>query len=144
MPGLDRPINERRNDLNRNPRGLRPSSLGALAWMAIAALSIAGCATPFIPEALTPDLTLVADGRYLGSYDASMVKASVAVEVAGGAMTRIDILSHDCSPVGKKAEAIVPRVLAAQSLAVDVVSGATGSSKTLLKAMEAALVKGVP
>ncbi|MBL8966457.1 MAG: FMN-binding protein [Spirochaetaceae bacterium] len=120
---------------------VRAAALLVLA--ALAALTLAGCATPFIPDALTPDLSLVADGRYIGAYDASMVKASVAVEVAAGAMTRIDILSHDCSPIGKKAETIVPRVLAAQSLAVDVVSGATGSSKTLLKAIEDALRKGV-
>lgn len=98
---------------------------------------------PVIPDARTPDLGRISDGRYLGDYDASLVKAAVAVEVADGRMTWIEILSHDCSPVGRKAEALVPRVLAAQSLAVDVVAGATGSSRTLLKALEAALLKGV-
>jgi uncharacterized protein with FMN-binding domain len=118
-------------------------TLACLALAGLACLAIAGCATPIVPDASTPDLALVRDGRHVGSYDASLVKASVAVEVSYGVMTRIDILSHDCSPIGKPAEAIVPRVLAAQSLAVDIVSGATGSSKTLLKAMENALLEGM-
>lgn len=120
-----------------------PISRGLAACLALAGLALAGCATPVIPDARTPDLGRISDGRYLGDYDASLVKAAVAVEVADGRMTRIEILSHDCSPVGRKAEALVPRVLAAQSLAVDVVAGATGSSRTLLKALEAALLKGV-
>jgi uncharacterized protein with FMN-binding domain len=41
---------------------------------------------------------------------------------------------------GKKAEAIVPAIIEAQNLTVDVVSGATGSSKAILKAVENALV----
>jgi len=40
---------------------------------------------------------------------------------------------------GKPAEAIVDSVVAAQSLQVDIVSGATLSSKCILKAIEVAL-----
>lgn len=105
--------------------------------------TLLGCATPTIPQAVTPDLALIPDGRYAGSYDSSLVEATVAVEVAEGRMTRIDILKHDCSPIGKKAEKITDRVLSAQSLDVDAVSGATCSSLTLLKAMENALRTGI-
>jgi len=42
---------------------------------------------------------------------------------------------------GEKAEAIIPRVIEAQSLDVDVVSGATGSSKAILKAIEDAFAE---
>lgn len=130
--------------MNKNlfRRGL--AAYRALVGLAISGFALASCATPVIPAARTPDLGRIPDGRYLGAYDASIVKAGVAVEVAGGRMTRIEILSHDCSPIGRKAEAIVARVLEAQSLDVDIVTGATGSSRTLLKALEAALLEGEP
>lgn len=112
----------------------------ALFFSLLALLS--GCVTPYVPDAKTPDLTLIPDGRYNGSYDASLVEAVVAVKVSGGVMTKIDILSHDCSPIGEKGEKIIDRVIKNQSLDVDVISGATCSSKTILKAIEDALENG--
>ena len=43
------------------------------------------------------------------------------------------------SPIGKKAENIVSRIINRQSLDVDVVSGATISSIAIIKAVENAL-----
>ncbi|QTX33854.1 FMN-binding protein [Aminithiophilus ramosus] len=62
------------------------------------------------------------------------------VTVEGGVVTAIDLLRHE-NGRGEKAEIVVDRVLAAQSLRVDAVSGATGSSKVILKAIERALKK---
>lgn len=89
-----------------------------------------------------PDLSMVKDGRWIGSCSTSLVSAETAVTVTNHRINNIDILRHDCG-LGKPAEAIVDRVIAAQSLQVDAVSGATGSSKVILKSIEVALKKGM-
>ena len=88
------------------------------------------------------DLSKVPDGVYVGSQDAVLVAAEVRVTVADGAIRRIEILRHE-NGRGKPAEGVLDRVMAAQSLRVDAVSGATSSSKVLLKALENAL-RGAP
>jgi len=88
-----------------------------------------------------PDLALLNDGVYRGVYDLSgtPVKATLNVTVINNKIFKIEIIEHICSPVGKKAESIIERVIEKQSLGIDAVSGATASSKTILKAIENAL-----
>jgi len=119
-----------------------PLLRAAFAALALALLS--SCATPSIPLAVTPPLSALKDGRYEGSYDAKMVKATVAVLVKDGKIAEVAILSHDSSPIGKKGEAVAARVVAAQSLEVEAVAGATGSSRAILKAIENALAGAGP
>ena len=85
-----------------------------------------------------PDLQKVADGTYEGNSKVGPVKVTLNVEVKNRTMTSIEIVRH-FNGRGKKAEAIIPLILEKQSLEVDVVSGATGSSKAILKAVEDAL-----
>jgi uncharacterized protein with FMN-binding domain len=101
--------------------------------------SVFSCAMDPVPVAVMPNISAKADGIYTGSYDGGLVKASVEVTLSAGRIDAIKILSHNCSPVGKKGEAVVDRVVEKQTLAVDVVSGATGSSMVLLKAIEIAI-----
>ena len=89
----------------------------------------------------TPDLRTVADGTHHGSFDALEVAATVAVSVENHKITAITILHHK-NDRGHTAEVITDKVIAAQSLEVDTISGATNSSKVLLKAIEAALEQG--
>jgi uncharacterized protein with FMN-binding domain len=108
----------------------------------ISGLIIIGCSTAYKKvTAQTPDLTLVADGKYSGMYDLSgtPVKVILDVTVQGHRITNIKIVKHFCSPIGKKAEKIIDSVIEEQNLEVDVVSGATGSSISILKAIENAL-----
>jgi uncharacterized protein with FMN-binding domain len=67
------------------------------------------------------------------------VEATVDVTVKDTVITNITIVEHNCSPIGKPAEAITQRIIEKQSLGVDAVSGATASSKAILKAVEEAL-----
>ena len=69
------------------------------------------------------------------------VTAKVRVSVRGGRITDLQLLSHMHGP-GHGADAILKRVLASQSLRVDAVSGASYSSKVVLKAIETALNQG--
>lgn len=79
------------------------------------------------------------DGTYTGSFDAKIVSATVEVVIKDGMMTDVTLLKHKFER-GKPAEAILDKVLENQSLQVDVVSGATQSSKTILKAIENACI----
>lgn len=85
------------------------------------------------------DLSKVDDGVYKETYmyNESM-GATVVVTVIDHEIDTIVIQEHRTG-LGKKAEAIVDRVIEEQSLQVDAISGATGSSKIILKSIENAL-----
>ena len=116
----------------------RRTALAALAAL-LAAVFLQACATKPI-EVKTPDFASLPDGTYRGSYDGGMVKAVVDVLVAGGRIEKVTIVSHR-NGMGTPAEVIVDDVVRAQSLEVDTISGATRSSKVILKAIEEALTQ---
>jgi len=84
------------------------------------------------------DLSAISDGTYKGSFDAMKIAADVSVTVSNHKITDIKLLRHKTER-GQKAEVIPQKVIAAQSLNVDTISGATNSSKVILKAIENAL-----
>jgi uncharacterized protein with FMN-binding domain len=86
------------------------------------------------------DLSKVSDGKYTGSCDAVFVAAEVSVKVKDNKIEDIVLLSHKTER-GKSAEVIKEEVLKAQSLQVDTITGATNSSKVILKSIENALTK---
>jgi len=92
-------------------------------------------------RAALPDMKDKPDGVYRGNYTltGTPVKVTVDVTVQNQNITGIKIIKHSRSPIGKKAEKIIDTVIEKQSLDVDAVSGATGSSKAILKAVENAL-----
>ncbi|ALB45934.1 FMN-binding protein [Clostridium beijerinckii] len=87
------------------------------------------------------DLSNVHDGTYTGSFDAIFVGAEVEVTVKNKKITDLKLLNHKTER-GKPAEVIVDDVKKKQSLHVDTISGATNSSKVILKAIENALESG--
>lgn len=86
----------------------------------------------------TPDLSNVQDRNYIGEYSITPVHAKVEVSVSNHQITSIAILRHD-NGLGSAAESIVNDVVKEQSLDIDAVSGATVSSKCILKAVENAI-----
>ena len=88
------------------------------------------------------DFADVKDGTYEGSLDAIAVKAAVSVDVSGGRVTGIELRAHSHGP-NHSAEAILPRIVEAQSLDVDAVTGSSISSKVIRKAVELAVRKGL-
>lgn len=84
------------------------------------------------------DLSKIPDGTYTGSYDAIMIAAKVQVDISNHVIKDIHILYHK-NERGKKAEVIVNEIKSAQSLKVDTITGATNSSKVILKAVQNAL-----
>ena len=89
-------------------------------------------------DASLPSLSGKQDGVYYGETNTPFpVKLDVLLQ--NERLTEIKIIEHYCSPIGKQAEKIIPEIIKHQSLDVDVVSGATTSSKSILKAVENAL-----
>jgi len=89
-------------------------------------------------EITTPDLSLIQDGVYNGAFNAFVVSADVDVTVYNHKITGITINEHK-NGRGAGAESIIDEVLSKQSLEVDAITGATNSSKVILKAIEGAL-----
>ena len=107
----------------------------------IAVLLCFGCsADPLeIKEGITqPDISAVADGTYRGRAFIFPVWVETEVDILSGSITEIRLLRH-FNGQGSAAEAIIDEVAAHQSLDVDVITGATQSSITILKSLEAAL-----
>jgi len=89
------------------------------------------------------DLAGIADGTYVGSYKLFPVSVVVEVAIEDHELAGIRIIEHRHGR-GKAAEAVVDRVLKAQALQVDSVSGATYSSLVILKAIDHALAGAQP
>lgn len=87
------------------------------------------------------DMQRIADGTYEGTADAGLVFVRLTVTVKDHALQAIDILEHR-NGRGAKAEAITQEMIAQNRYDVDVVSGATLSSKTIQSAVSQALAKG--
>ena len=83
----------------------------------------------------------ITDGIYVGKYSITPVYVEVEVTVTEHKITNIKIIEHE-NGLGDKAEKIVDDVISRQSLEVDAVSGATVSSKCIIKAIENALQSG--
>ena len=84
----------------------------------------------------------VSDGIYIGEYDVNFIYAKVEVTMQDGKITNIELLEHK-NERGKPAEAILGKMIDAQRINVDAVSGATNSSTVIKKATEIALKKGM-
>lgn len=90
--------------------------------------------TPISPVSLAE----LADGDYLGEYSVFPVKVKVSVAVAENKLKAITLLEHR-NGQGKPAEAILGRILESQRVDVDVVAGASYSSRVIQRAIVKAL-----
>jgi len=89
----------------------------------------------------TPDMTKIDDGVYRGIYNLTGTPVNIVldVNVQNNKISKIEIIEHASSAIGKKAEIIIDTVIEKQSLEIDTISGATASSKSILLAIENAL-----
>lgn len=84
------------------------------------------------------DLSMVPDGTYTGKHEVFPVLVTVDVTVSNHVITEIILVRH-FNGQGQAAGSITETVINEQSLEVDVVSGATYSSKVILLAIKDAL-----
>lgn len=88
------------------------------------------------------DLASVQDGTFQGDFSYGGFTYEVSVTVKDHRIETIDILKNRDTKHARQAEGVIPKVISAQTVNVDVVTGATTTSKALLKAIENALKKG--
>lgn len=89
------------------------------------------------------DFKKLNDGTYIGVYEGGMKKLranKVQVTVSLGRVTDIKILEHKENQKPEFTGKLYDRVIKAQSLQVDTISGATITSKAYLKSVENALI----
>lgn len=86
------------------------------------------------------DVSSLESGTYVGEYSVPPVSATVEVRISDGRIDQILLLDHG-NGMGQPAEAIIDDVIEKQSLQIDSISGATYSSRVILKAIEDALSK---
>ena len=91
-------------------------------------------------EIQTINLKAIEDGVYEGFYDVYLINARVIVEVDSNKIVRIELVEHKHDKFS--GEPMIQKVLNEQSLEIDIITGATNSCKTVLKAIEIALSKG--
>ena len=84
------------------------------------------------------NLNTIDDGIYQGKYEVFPVSVELNIEVKNHQITDIKIIEHE-NGQGKPAETIINSVIEQNSVDVDVVSGASYSSKTILHAISNAL-----
>ncbi len=89
----------------------------------------------------SPNMENIENGTYIGECSCTPVYVKVKVIVKNHKLTNITILEHD-NGLGSSAEGIIEDIIKNQSLDVDTVSGATVSSKCILKAVENATERG--
>ena len=86
-----------------------------------------------------PDLTQVPDGIHRGSVSYSGFEYAVAVKMNEAMIVGVGVIQNRDSDYARFAEGIIPRVIEKQSPDVDGITGATTTSKCLMKAIETAL-----
>lgn len=115
-------------------------SIIAVLFLGLAALVLFNLPKPVKASDAAFNLTQMADGTYMGGCDNGLVKVRLEVVVENHTIAEVRLLKHD-NGMGSAAEVITDTVVQ-QSVEVDAISGATMSSKTILKAVETALSEG--
>lgn len=86
------------------------------------------------------ELVNLLDGEFIGAWVEVPIEVEVKVVIRDNTIKDVEILKHQ-KGMGGSGESIVESILENQSLDVDTISGATASSKVILKAVEDALLK---
>lgn len=87
------------------------------------------------------NLTKVQDGTYQGDFTYGEFTYQVAVTITNHRIENIKILKNRQTTHAQKAEGVIERIIQKQSPNVDAITGATTTSKALMKAVENALTK---
>jgi len=131
-----------------NARRFVPISASAAALLVTAVFFLSGCVSPEVLatrqlEIQDLDISAAKDGTYTGDYTYGNFTYSVEVTIAGGKITSIVMLANRDDKHVILAEGVIPKVIAEQKTNVDVVTGATTTSKAILKAIENAVLKSL-
>jgi len=85
------------------------------------------------------DFSKIPDGIYSGSYNKGRFSYRVEVDVRDGRILNINVINKPKVSLTDIPEKVINRVIEKQSLNIDTITGATVTSKAILKAIENAL-----
>lgn len=124
----------------KNTKKIKYIIFGVMCFFAVIIIMASIFAAQVIKkiEIKNVELSTIKDGNYIGEFSNSPVQAKVEVIVKDNKITTINLLEHNYM-LGKKGETIIDEVLTKQTLNVDMKTGATVSSMTIVKAIENAL-----
>lgn len=88
------------------------------------------------------NVSSVGDGTYDGKYDSGRWSNELKVTIKDHKITQIGIVKDVAFPNQESADQIFNEVIEKQNTDVDIVSGATVTSKAYLKSIENALTQG--
>jgi uncharacterized protein with FMN-binding domain len=87
------------------------------------------------------DLSSLKDGQYSGKYNAGRFSNEVKVSIQENKITKIDVIKAVSFEIKDLTKNLFDEVVKKQNTDVDIVSGATVTSKAYLKSIENALTK---
>ena len=110
----------------------------------MAAVLFLGCASREMMrvrqmEIQNVDINHLDDGGYIGSFSYGNFEYIVKTIINARKITNVEILQNRDTKHAKMAEGVIPEIVEHQTPNVDVVSGATTTSKALMKAVENSL-----
>lgn len=83
------------------------------------------------------NISALPDGIYTGKYEFSRWKSEVSVSIQGGKLINIERLSEPLTP--DVSEELFNTIIEEQKIDIDVITGATATSKAYMKSIENAL-----
>ena len=113
-----------------------------ILFMIMSCQVIANNAVKSIDSRPVVDINDVKDGVYFGKEETPLVSVEVNVTVKDKRIVDIALLRHE-NGKGEKAEAMIPEMIKYNTSEVDIVSGATLSSKVIRAAVRNALFQGI-
>lgn len=134
------------------PFGKRNSdflSENRIAWISILIIVILSVGFLFMGSAnlnrlrtmdiISPDLSALNDGIYTGEFNDGGGTYSVEIEINNHVISHINLITSRKSSYVDYARPVIGRIIEKQTLTVDAVTGATTTSKCIMKAAENAL-----
>ena len=113
-----------------------------ILFMIMSCQVIANNAVKSIDSRPVVDINDVKDGVYFGKEETPLVSVEVNVTVKDKRIVDIALLRHE-NGKGEKAEEMIPEMIKNNTSEVDIVSGATLSSKVIRAAVRNALFQGI-
>jgi uncharacterized protein with FMN-binding domain len=114
-------------------------------FLMIMMLSVLGCAFQEMirvrqMDIQNVDINSIQDGEYIGSYSYSGFEYKVKTIVSAQKILDIEILQNRDTEHARCAEGVLTEILKRQTPNVDAISGATTTSRALMKAVENSLI----
>lgn len=88
-----------------------------------------------------PDLKVLENGKYIGQAEVAGFSYVVEVIMTDNRIDRIKVLKNSNNAYARWAEGVIHKIIREQSLQVDAITGATTTSKALMKAVSNSLQK---